>query len=123
VRRALVLTGLALALAVAAAVSQTGRGAAGPEAAPKPLAGLPAYTAGYRAWTRLNKRPIPPRAGGDAHGGTKNVYSSKRKAGARYPAGTIIVKEAFRPGTKFVGLIAVMRKLKRARIPGTTTGR
>jgi Cytochrome P460 len=78
----------------------------------KPLPGLPAYTAGYREWTKLNARPIPPRAGGDAHRGTKNVYASKLppRGSSRYPAGTVIVKEIVRPGARFVGVVAAMRK-------------
>jgi hypothetical protein len=74
------------------------------------LPGLPAYTAGYRSWPKLNRKPIPPRPSGDAHLGTKNVYASKRRANGRFPDGTILVKEAVRPDKDFLGLIAVMRK-------------
>jgi hypothetical protein len=81
-------------------------------AAPKPLPGLPSYTAGYTGWFKLNAKPIGPRRTGDAHLGTKNVYSNRRKVGTRYPAGTIVVKEAMRPGKRFIGLIAVMRKIR-----------
>jgi Cytochrome P460 len=78
---------------------------------PKPLPGLPRYTAGYEDWVKLTRKPIPPRASGDAHLGTKKVYSSKPPRGkADFPDGTIIVKEAVRPGKDFLGLIAVMRK-------------
>jgi hypothetical protein len=77
---------------------------------PRALRGLPGYTAGYRSWLKLNRKPIPPRAGGDAHLGTKNVYASKRRRDGRFPYGTILVKEAVRPGKDFLGLIAVMRK-------------
>ena len=79
----------------------------------KPLPGLPTYTAGYTQWTKLNATPIPPRTGGDAHLGTKNVYASKlRPSGSsRYPLGTVIVKDIRRPGARFVGVVAVMRKL------------
>jgi hypothetical protein len=88
------------------------------EPAAEPLPGLPAYTAGYRDWLRLNEEPIPPNPEGDAHLGTKNVYASQeadRSYGQLvYPDGTIIVKEGMRPDTSFVGLIAVMRKKKGA---------
>jgi hypothetical protein len=77
---------------------------------PRALPGLPAYTAGYRSWPKLNRNPIPPRASGDAHLGTKNVYASKRRANGGFPDGTILVKEAVRPDKDFLGLIAVMRK-------------
>ena len=78
------------------------------------LPGLPGYTAGYRDWLKLNEEPIPPNPSGDAHLGTKNVYASleadRAYGGLVYPDGTIIVKEAKRPDTSFIGLVAVMRK-------------
>jgi hypothetical protein len=81
---------------------------------PKALPGLPDYTAGYRDWLLLNEEPIPPNPAGDAHLGTKNVYASleadRSSGSAVYPDGTIIVKEANRPDTDFIGLIAAMRK-------------
>lgn len=79
----------------------------------KPLPGLPTHTAGYTQWTRLNAKPIPPRTTGDAHLGTKNVYASKLppRGSTRYPVGTVIVKDIRRPGARFVGVVAVMRKL------------
>jgi hypothetical protein len=87
---------------------------AGEPPAPEPLPGLPDLTAGYRDWLLLNEEPIPPNPDGDAHLGTKNVYASleaDRASGELvYPDGTIIVKEAKRPDTSFVGLVAVMRK-------------
>ena len=77
----------------------------------KPLLGLPGYTAGYDGWTRLTRKPIPPRESGDAHLGTKQIFASRpRGPNGLFPNGTIIVKEAQRPGTDFIGLIAVMRK-------------
>ena len=79
----------------------------------KPLPGLPAYTDGYRLWTKINRRPIPPRAN-DPHHSTKNVYASKAKRGGRYPYGTVIVKEGFQPGKRWVRLMAVMRKVRGA---------
>jgi hypothetical protein len=77
-----------------------------------PLPGLPAYTAGYTGWTKLNATPIPPRTTGDAHRGTKNVYASKLppRGSSRYPVGTVIVKQIVRPGARFIGVVAVMRK-------------
>lgn len=97
-----------------------------PEPAPaaEPLPGLPAYTAGFQAWDRLNNQPIPPnspqtaRVGFDAHLGTKNVRVNRDRdrlarigAGGRrpYPDGTILVKEA--RTDDFVSLIAIMRKI------------
>jgi cytochrome P460 len=80
-----------------------------PEAAPLP--GLPEFTAGYTEWFKLNDDPIPPRESGDAHLGTKNVYTSiKAPASGPFRNGTIVVKEASRPGKDFIGLIATMRK-------------
>ena len=77
-----------------------------PEAPP----GVPGYVAGYRDWVKLNREPIPPRDA-DPHLGTKNVYASRgRRANGRFPYGTIVVKDANRPGKDFIGLIAIMRK-------------
>jgi Cytochrome P460 len=79
----------------------------GPQAPP----GAPGYVAGYRSWTKLNDAPIPPRDA-DPHNGTKDVYVSREQlANGRYPAGTIVVKDAVRPGRDFIGLIAIMRKV------------
>ena len=72
--------------------------------------GIPAYVDGYTKWPRLNRVPI--RGGSSAHQGTKNVYASKRKTGARYPVGTIIVKTGTPPGKKWLSLVATMRKVK-----------
>jgi hypothetical protein len=82
-----------------------------PEA--KPLPGLPAWTAGYRGWTKLNAVPLPPRDS-DPHLGTKNVFASTRAKDGVFPVGTIIIKEGFRPGKDFIGLIATMRKIEGA---------
>jgi hypothetical protein len=79
----------------------------------KPLPGLPGYTDGYRGWTKINRKPIPPRAA-DPHHSVKNVYTSKAKRGARYPYGTVIVKEGLQPRKKWVRLVAVMRKVRGA---------
>jgi hypothetical protein len=74
--------------------------------------GLPAYTNGYEKWPKINRRPF--RSTGplsSAHTGLKNVHASKRKVGSRYPNGTVIVKTIVKPGTRYVGQFAVMRKL------------
>ena len=85
-----------------------------PEPTPLPGAGLPEGILGYQDWLRLNEQPIPPIEDGDAHLGTKDVFASReadRSGGAIvYPDGTIIVKEATRPNSDFIGLVAVMRK-------------
>jgi len=80
------------------------------EETPQAPPGVPAFVAGYRGWTKLNDAPIPPRDA-DPHNGTKNVYVSREQLeNGRYPADTIVVKDAVRPGADFIGLIAIMRK-------------
>jgi hypothetical protein len=87
----------------------------------KPLPGLPAYTAGFESWLRLNRLPIPPRRS-DPHFGTKNVYVNQTRsriapAGRlRYPLpyGTVIVKSATRQNQGLHALVAVMRKIRGA---------
>jgi hypothetical protein len=79
------------------------------EAGGPPLPGLPPFTAGYATWDELAKGLAP--RDGDPHLGTKNVFSTSRPSGGSFPAGTIIVKEAVRPGKNFIGLIATMRKV------------
>ena len=54
-------------------------------------AGLPAYTDGYQKWPKINKKPFTKCGPPCAHGGIKNVYASKRKVGAKYPNGTVVV--------------------------------
>lgn len=98
------------AAAAGAAVLVVGVTVAQGRADARPLPGLPAYTAGYAGWYKINRTPIPPRPSGDAHSGTKNVYASKRIRRGRYPYGTVIVKEVRRGGV--VTLVAVMRKLR-----------
>lgn len=91
------------------------------EQMPEPAAvlpGLPNDIAGYEGWLKLNAEPIPPAEGGDPHRGTKNVYVNQTREviapnGQQkfpYPDGTIVVKEATRPGKDFIGLVAVMWK-------------
>jgi len=72
--------------------------------------GIPAYVNGYAKWPKLNARPIS--GGSAAHQGTKNVYASKRKAGSRYPVGTIVVKTATPPRKQWLSLVATMRKVR-----------
>ncbi|MDH3227017.1 MAG: cytochrome P460 family protein, partial [Thermoleophilia bacterium] len=75
--------------------------------------------AGFSEWTKLNREPIPPKAA-DPHLGEKDVFTTATPAEAeavdggadRYPDGTIIVKSAVRPDGDFVGLVAVMRKVR-----------
>jgi hypothetical protein len=89
------------------------------EEKPIPLPGLPNDVAGYEKWLKLNAKPIPPRAA-DPHNGDKNIYVNQARAtiapGGQqkfpYPEGSIVVKEATRPGKDFIGLIAIMRKIK-----------
>ncbi len=73
--------------------------------------GLPSYTNSWQKWPRINKKPFRDTGPlSSAHSGVKNVYASKRKAGAKYPNGTVIVKTIVKPGTKYVGQFATMRK-------------
>jgi hypothetical protein len=75
-------------------------------------AGLPSYTNGYAKWPRVNKKPFTSTGPlSNAHSGVKNVYASKKKVGKRYPNGTVIVKTIVKPGTKYIGQFAVMRKV------------
>ena len=73
--------------------------------------GLPAYTNGYQKWPKLNRKPFTRCGPPCAHSGVKQVYASKRKIGRRFPNGTVVVKTIVRPGTRFVGQFAVMRKV------------
>jgi hypothetical protein len=87
---------------------------AAPPPKPKAPPGVPGFVAGYRDWTKLNDAPIAPRDS-DPHYGTKDVFASKeRLANGRFPVGTVVVKEATRPGADFIGLIAIMRKQRGA---------
>ena len=59
-------------------------------------AGLPGVTKicpPYRSWHKINAKPIPDTPTTAHPAGVKNVFASKRKSGARYPYGTLIVKE------------------------------
>ena len=103
------MRGLALAAGVVALAIV---GAAGAQARKD---ALPAYVTGYASWTKLNAKPI--RGGSAAHQGVKNVYASKRKAGRRYPVGTIVVKAATPSGKRWLSLVATMRRVR-----GTANG-
>jgi hypothetical protein len=90
---------LAAAVAVVAAAETTANG-------------LPSYTNGFQKWPRLNAKPFTSRGPlSSAHTGLKNVYASKRKVGSRFPNGTVIVKTIVKPRTRYVGQVAVMRKV------------
>jgi len=97
-----------------ATTEETTTEAAPPPPKPKAPPGVPGFAAGYRDWVKLNDAPIPPRDS-DPHNGTKDVFASReRLANGRFPVGTIVVKEAARPGADFIGLIAIMRKQRGA---------
>jgi len=102
VRTAVGLVALAALLAAGAALADA------PDAARKD--GLPRYVDGYAKWPKLNAKPI--RGGSAAHRGTKQVYASKRKRGARFPVGTIVVKTATPPGQRWLSLVATMRRVR-----------
>ena len=74
--------------------------------------GLPSYTNGYQKWPKLNRKPYTKCGPPCAHGGMKNVYASKKKASAKYPNGTVIVKSIAQRGDKpaLPSQVAVMRK-------------
>ena len=75
-------------------------------------AGLPAYTDGYQKWPKINKKPFTKCGPPCAHSGVKNVYARKRKAGAKYPNGAVIVKTISRAGGQGMpAQVAVMRKI------------
>ena len=75
-------------------------------------AGLPSYTEGYRDWARINEKPFTRCGPPCAHAGLKNVYASKKRVGARYPNGTVIVKTVAQSGDRpsRPNQVAVMRK-------------
>jgi hypothetical protein len=75
--------------------------------------GLPSYTNGYATWTRINTKPFTRCGPPCAHSGVKNVYATKRKTGARYPNGTVIVKTIAQTGDRpsLPSQVAVMRKV------------
>jgi Cytochrome P460 len=74
--------------------------------------GLPSYTNGWQNWHRINRKPFTSTGPlSSAHTGVKNVYASKRKVGSKYANGTVVVKTIVKPGSKYVGQFAVMRKV------------
>ena len=76
------------------------------------VSGLPSYTNGYAKWQKINRKPFTSTGPlSSAHAGVKNVYTSKRKTGARYPNGTVIVKTIQPSGrTGKPSQVAIMRK-------------
>jgi hypothetical protein len=101
-RARLAILVLALGLCGAVAVVATAQSTAN---------GLPAYTNGYTAWKKLNRKPLT--GGSLAHSGVKNVYASKPRSKKLFPNGTVIVKTiADRGATGLPAQVAVMRKLK-----------
>lgn len=78
------------------------------------LPGIPRIYQPYKSWTKVNAKPIPNTPTTAHPALLKNVYASKRKAGAKYPYGTLIVKEGLTTagGKRFVSLIAAMRKVR-----------
>jgi hypothetical protein len=75
--------------------------------------GLPAYTNGWQSWPKINRKPFTSTGPlSSAHTGVKNVYASRKKSRGKYPNGTVIVKTIVKPGTRFVGQFAVMRKVQ-----------
>jgi len=75
--------------------------------------GLPSYTNGYQKWPKLNRKPFTKCGPPCAHAGVKNVYTSKRKVGSKFPNGTVIVKSIAQRGDKpaLPSQVAVMRKV------------
>ena len=72
--------------------------------------GLPAYTDGFRAWPKINRKPVT--GGSPAHAGVKNVYRNKPRAGKVFPNGAVIVKTISPAGTTGLATqVAVMRKV------------
>jgi hypothetical protein len=78
------------------------------------LPGIPKIYQPYKSWTKVNKKPIPNTPTTAHPALVKNVYASKKKVSARYPYGTLIVKEGLMTagGKRFVSLIAAMRKVR-----------
>jgi hypothetical protein len=106
---------LAVALLTVAALLAAGAAlAVAPDAARKD--GLPRYVDGHAKWPKLNRRPIV--GGSAAHAGTKQVYASKRRRGARFPLGTIVVKTATPRGKRWLSLVATMRRVRGTRNGG-----
>ena len=82
-----------------------------------PLRGLPAATAGFEGWFRLNDRPIA-QSPDTPHGDLKNVYLNRDAdrvvSGSRLrtplPPGTVVVKTGSR-GTDAMAFVSVMEKI------------
>ncbi|HEU0304746.1 MAG TPA: cytochrome P460 family protein [Gaiellaceae bacterium] len=78
------------------------------------LPGIPRIYQPYKSWTKVNAKPIPNTPTTAHPALLKNVYASKKKVRARYPYGTLVVKEGLTTagGRRFVSLIAAMRKVR-----------
>jgi hypothetical protein len=76
-------------------------------------AGLPAYTNGYQKWPKINTKPFTKCGPPCAHSGRKNVYANKKKVGAKFPNGTVIVKTIAQSGDRptMPNQVAIMRKV------------
>ena len=76
-------------------------------------AGLPAYTNGYQKWPKINTKTFTKCGPPCAHSGRKNVYANKKKVGAKYPNGTVIVKTIAQSGDgpTMPNQVAIMRKV------------
>jgi hypothetical protein len=76
-------------------------------------AGLPAYANGYQKWPKINTKPFTKCGPPCAHSGRKNVYANKKKVGAKYPNGTVIVKTIAQSGDRptMPNQVAIMRKV------------
>ena len=66
----------------------------------KPLPGLPKYTDGYRGWIKINRGRFRRRPAMRTR--LEERLREQAKRGARYPYGTVIVKEGSRPGPEGV---------------------
>ncbi|HEU5206873.1 MAG TPA: cytochrome P460 family protein [Gaiellaceae bacterium] len=75
--------------------------------------GLPSYTNGYAKWSKINRKPFTKCGPPCAHAGVKNVYTSKKKVGSKYPNGTVVVKTVAQTGDKagVPSQVAIMRKV------------
>jgi Cytochrome P460 len=99
-------------LAVVAAIA-TGASLAVVALASSSANGLPSYTNGYPRWQKINRKPFTKCGPPCAHSGTKNVYTSRKKVGSKYPNGTVVVKTIKQTGDKpaLPSQVAVMRKV------------
>ena len=106
---------VAIALGTIAALLVAGAALALAPEATRPD-GLPRYVDGYAEWPKLNRKAIV--GGSAAHAGVKQVYASKRRRGARFPVGAIVVKTATPRGARWLSLVATMRRVRGTRNGG-----